>query len=74
MSKKRQAARQVIPVASDSLIAEIDAGKWDHLKPPLRSIPVEEWHEVIREFARRCPGLHRNDYIEALRRSQFHNR
>lgn len=74
MGKKRHAARQALPATADLLIAEIVAEKWGHLQPPPSSIPVEEWDEVIREFSQRCPGFHRDDYVEALRRSQFNNR
>lgn len=74
MSRNRQQARKAIPETADALISEIESGAWSECKPSLNSIPVEQWDDVVREFAQRCPGKTRDDYVDALRRSQFNNR
>ena len=74
MSLNRQQARKALPETADALIDEIDNGAWSDHRPPLNSIPVEQWDKVIDEFSRRLPGKTSEDYVEALRRSQFNNR
>jgi hypothetical protein len=74
MSRNRQQARKAVPETADALISEIESGAWSERQPSLNSIPVEQWDDVIREFAQRCPGKTRDDYVDALRRSQFNNR
>ena len=74
MSKNRQEARKAFAATADLLIGEVTTGKWDHIIPRWSSIPVEEWDDVLREFASRCPGHAKADYVDALRRSQWNNR
>ncbi len=74
MGRNRQQARKALPETADALIDEIDNGVWSDQRPPLNSIPVEQWDKVIDEFRRRLPGKRSEDYVEVLRRSQFKNR
>ena len=74
MSKKRQEGKKEFATTADLLIGEVTTGKWDHIIPHWSSTPLEEWEEVLREFAARCPGHAESDYVDALRRSQWNNR
>ncbi len=74
MSKKRQEERSLFVTTARCLIADVVAGKWDHIIPTWRSKPVEEWDEVLEEFSLRCPGHEKSDYVDALRRCQWNNR
>jgi hypothetical protein len=74
MGKKRQKARSTFGDTAELLIREVAAGKWNHIIPTWSSVPVEEWEPVLKEFSFRCPGHGKSEYVDALRRCQWHNR
>jgi hypothetical protein len=69
VTDKKHLARQELAAAADVLSAEIWEHKWDHLPEVAR--PVNEWHELIAELKRRCPGHSNEAYRDAIARSAF---
>lgn len=74
MIDKRKISREHFTSTADELIQAVISGDWDHVLPKWKSLPVESWDEVLVEFAYRCPGCNKHDYVDALRRSQWNDR
>jgi hypothetical protein len=70
MTKRKHQARIELRKAADELVAEMHAGKWDHV-PNLRSRPMESLTELFDELESRCPGHSREEYKETFLRSHW---
>ncbi|TXH57800.1 MAG: hypothetical protein E6Q97_03790 [Desulfurellales bacterium] len=70
MTERKHQAREALREASNELSVEFAEGKWDHL-PGIRTTPVGECMELLKELERRCPGHAAEAYQEAFRRSVF---
>ena len=70
MTKQKHLAREALRKASNELSVEFVEGKWDHV-PGIRSTPVGDCTELLKELERRCPGHTLEEYQDAFRRSVF---
>jgi hypothetical protein len=73
MTKKKHEARERLRDASNALSEEVWEGKWDHF-PEIRSKPIGECMDILRELERRCPGHSITEYRDAYCRSMFTHR
>tara|TARA_B100002003_G_C13936917_1_gene454870 strand:+ start:134 stop:355 length:222 start_codon:yes stop_codon:yes gene_type:complete len=70
MSDDTRYTAQQLNDAACGLAQEIWDKKWAHVSD-LRSKPVGDCAEIVRELERRCPGFQPDDYKRAIARGMF---
>lgn len=73
MSDDTRYTAQQLNDAACGLAREIWEKKWTHVSE-LRSKPVGECAEILRELERRCPGFQADVYERAIARVMFETR
>jgi len=67
MTTKKHLARVALSSAARALTEEIWEGKWNHI-PEVKTMPIGNWIDMVRELERRCPGHSPQDYRDAIGR------